>query len=129
LIRHIKAAVKIAIALLEHPYYGFTQYEKDLIVGGLLIHDCVKSGFDYDESTGKVHTIDEHPMLVEQLINVDGLVDVDKLVVQTLVQAVRGHMGPWHKNKMPEPKTRLERFVHHCDYICSRKIFLDFDFS
>ncbi|MCD3326841.1 hypothetical protein G8V02_07945, partial [Clostridium botulinum D/C] len=44
-----------------------------------------------------------------------------------IVKAIRSHMGEWNKDYrtkkevLPLPKTRIERFVHMCDYLASRK--------
>ena len=61
LVRHTKAAVRLAYELLSNPIIGgkYTDREKDLMIMSLLIHDGLKSGREKSKYT-KV----EHPLLV-----------------------------------------------------------------
>jgi hypothetical protein len=42
-------------------------------------------------------------------------------------------MGAWNKSKdgieiMPRPKTKAQKLIHWCDYVCSRRMFeVNFD--
>lgn len=50
--------------------------------------------------------------------------------VRRVAKLIRSHMGQWNTNEpepdiiLPLPKTKLEKFVHECDYIASRKEFI-----
>ncbi len=126
LLRHTIAAVKIAVSLLENPILQkFNQDEKDIIVATLILHDTVKYGLVKQE-----YTVTEHPMLVEKLYGPSMIEDASeeqKGFVELIFRAIRSHMGPWNTDRfsgkeiMPKPETALERFVHMCDYLASRK--------
>ena len=140
LVRHEKGAIKIGRELLGHPsLFKFTQFEKDCAICALAIHDITKSGMT-DELKGE-YTAHEHPLLVRKLAEsigldiechspeaMDGLAEAYDIIMST----VASHMGPWTSNNrsavvLPEPQTELERFVHLCDYLGSRK-FLEVKF-
>jgi hypothetical protein len=131
LLRHTRAAIKIALALFENPaIQRFDQDEKDIIIAALILHDTVKHGLTKQE-----YTVTEHPMLVEKLFDstmLEGSSDIQKEMFDTMIKAIRSHMGPWNTDKfgneiMPKPETALERFVHLCDYLASRR-FLEVNF-
>ena len=74
-------------------------------------------------------------MLVSKLImeNKDKLkLDIDD--IRLLCSLIESHMGQWNKDNytnkeiLPKPVTKLQRFVHMCDYLASRK-FLDVQFE
>jgi 23S rRNA maturation-related 3'-5' exoribonuclease YhaM len=126
LIRHTKAAVKIAYDLLQLEQYKnlFEDYMQDLIIGALIIHDGLKYGFDYN-----VYNFFEHPNYIanyiEELFNKNQLT-LSNDEVYLLKGLVASHMGEWNTNKysnviLPKPLTEAEKFVHLCDYLSSRK--------
>ena len=130
LVKHTKVAVRIAYELLSNPSLNkFTSEEKDLIIMSLILHDGLKSGLEHSKYT-KV----EHPLLIANYIkeNKDNL----KLTSEQLDKVcnmISSHMGPWNTDfngieVLPVPKTALERFVHMCDYLSSKK-FLDVEFD
>lgn len=140
LVRHEKGAIKIGRELLGHPsLFNFSQFEKDCAIAALSIHDITKSGMT-DELKGE-YTAHEHPLLVRKLAESIGLdkechspeaMDGLAEAYDTIMSAVASHMGPWTSNSrsaivLPEPQTELERFVHLCDYLGSRK-FLEVKF-
>lgn len=140
LVRHEKGAIKIARELLGHPsLFSFSQFEKDCAICALAVHDIAKSGMT-DELKGE-YTAHEHPLLVRKLAESIGLdkechspeaMDGLAEAYDTIMTAVASHMGPWTSNNrsaivLPEPQTELERFVHLCDYLGSRK-FLEVKF-
>lgn len=125
LIRHTKGAVKIALELFNnHTVQDFTQQEKDIIICALLLHDGCKSGLNHSK-----HTITEHPLVVADYIlnneNINKLITKD--VLNQIVSLIRCHMGEWNtdyktkKEVLPKPKSKMEKFVHMCDYLASRK--------
>lgn len=131
LVRHTKVAVRIAHELLITKTFGqaFTEHEKDLIIMALVLHDGVKCGIPESKFTRA-----DHPLLVSKLImeNKDKLkLDIDD--IRLLCSLIESHMGEWNKDNytkkeiLPKPVTKLQRFVHMCDYLASRK-FLDVQF-
>lgn len=130
LVRHTKAAVKIAADLLHHPsLYPFTLDERDAIIGALILHDTVKNGLD-----GSAHTVMTHPLLVERLIECPpSCTEREKQVVYLMIQCIKTHMGPWVNDRdgtkiLEEPKSEAQLFTHLCDYLASRK-FLEVSFD
>ena len=131
LVRHVKAAVKIAKDLLDNPCIGgkYTDDEKDLLIMTLILHDGLKSGL----VKGR-YTEFNHPTLIKNYIidNKDKLELNDK-ELNLVSHAIEAHMGPWNKDYngnevLPVPKTKYENFVHMCDYLASRK-YLDIKFD
>ena len=131
LLRHTKAAVKIAYELLSNPLIGgkYTEEEKELMLIALMLHDGLKSGKEKSKYT-KV----EHPLLVCQYIkeNEHNLgMSVENM--NFICDVIASHMGAWNKDfdgneVLPVPKTKYQNFVHMCDYLASRKsILLNFD--
>ena len=124
LIRHVKAAVKIAKDLLDDPSIGdkYTNDEKDLMIMTLILHDGLKSGLTHNR-----YTQVDHPTLIKNYIkeNKDKLELNDNELV-FVGRAIESHMGPWNTDYkgnvvLPVPKTKYENFVHMCDYLASRK--------
>lgn len=131
LVRHTKAAVRLAYELLSNPTIGgkYTDREKDLMIMSLLIHDGLKSGKEKSKYT-KI----EHPLLVCDFIkdNMDNLLMEDE-DIEFMCSVISSHMGPWNKDfdgneVLPVPKTKYQNFVHMCDYLASRKVLL-FEFD
>lgn len=131
--RHVKSACKFAYELLSNPIIGkpYTERDKDLIIIALLIHDGLKYGDTYKKGD---YTKFEHPILASNYAknNKDNLkMSSDEL--EKMANAVASHMGPWNTNQysdieLPIPKAPMEKFVHMCDYLASRRfINLDFD--
>ena len=66
------------------------------------------------------------------LQNADKL-KMNKSDIEVIVACIKSHMGPWNTNDysnviLPVPKSKMERFVHMCDYLASRKT-MDFEFN
>lgn len=129
LYRHVQAAVRIAKMLFT--IHDFVQDEQDCIIGALILHDGWKQGLD--GSNG--HTIHGHPTLagivLKQRVETDNL-DED-IYLNNIVDCIATHMGQWNISKydnevLPVPVTEMQRYVHLCDYIASRKP-LEFNFS
>lgn len=131
LLRHTKAAVRIAYELLSNPLIGnkYTEEEKELMLIALMLHDGLKSGKEKSK-----YTKTEHPLLVCEYIkeNEHNLgMSVENM--NFLCEVISSHMGIWNKDfdgneVLPVPKTKHQNFVHMCDYLASRKsILLNFD--
>ncbi len=130
LLRHTKAAVRIAIELFnDSSLNNFTNDEKDLIIFALTLHDGLKSGLKKSE-----YTLFEHPILMSNYIleSKDELELNDK-EIKFVCDCIKTHMGPWTTNYKGEevlekPTSKYQRFVHMCDYLASRK-FLNVNFK
>lgn len=128
LYRHVCAAVKIANCLLELEYYDklFSNTVKDYIRAALILHDCCKSGINFE----KEFTCHEHPLLACKLIE-DTLGHCE--YTDAVCNLIKTHMGQWTKRReskieLPKPETNVQMFVHTCDYLASRK-FLEITFD
>ncbi len=131
LVRHTKAAVRIAYELLENPAIGnkYTADEKDLMLIGLMIHDGLKLGKERNK-----YTQFNHPLLIGEFLkeNKKNLNFSDE-ELQFISDVVASHMGPWTKDYdgnevLPYPKTKYQSFVHMCDFLASRKVInINFD--
>lgn len=128
LYRHTCAAVKIANSLLSLEYYDklFSDGLKDYIRAAIILHDCCKSGIDFE----RPFTCHEHPLLACDLVrDVVGPCEYTDAVCNL----IKTHMGQWTKCKrsrieLPAPETTVQMFVHICDYLASRK-FLEVKFD
>lgn len=131
LVRHVKAAVKIACDLLDDPCIGgkYTNDERDLMIMTLILHDGLKSGLEHNK-----YTQVDHPILIKNyIIENKKLLELTDSEINFVGKAIASHMGPWNKNYkgeevLPIPKTKYENFVHMCDYLASRK-YLDIKFN
>lgn len=132
LLRHVKAAVKMAVELLANPIIEkpYSSRDKDLIVLALIVHD----GLKYGKNKTDKYTKFEHPILISDYIKEvrDNLQMTDE-DVEKLCSMVASHMGPWNTNSyssivLPLPKAPIEKFVHMCDYLASRR-FINIDFD
>lgn len=129
LVRHTKSAVRIAIELLNnHSINNFGEIEKDIIISVLILHDTCKSGIVKNK-----YTITEHPLLACEVLDLfKGKYDNE--VIKGIQKCIASHMGEWcfdYKTKekvLPTPDSKMERFVHMCDYLASRKI-IEMDFE
>ncbi|MEG0826653.1 MAG: hypothetical protein RR404_04215 [Bacilli bacterium] len=130
LVRHTKAAVKIAYDLLNDDVIGniFNQSEKDLMIISLILHDGLKHGLIESK-----YTVFEHPLLVSEFIkNNKEKLTLNDNDLEFITTTISSHMGPWNTNEysdviLPLPKNKYQKFVHMCDYLSSRK-YLDIKF-
>ena len=130
--RHVKSACKFAYELLSNPIIGkpYSSRDKDLIIIALLIHDGLKYGAKEKEK----YTRFDHPILASNYAkeNKDKL-KMSEEELEKMANAVASHMGPWNTNQycdviLPVPKAPMEKFVHMCDYLASRR-FINIDFD
>ena len=123
LVRHTKAAIKIALELLKMEQYEDLRLIKDEIILALLLHDGWKRGKD-DEG----YMVQDHPKVAAEIVrtynyhnNVKGLDKVASLI--------ESHMGQWNADGvLTKPITPSQQFVHLCDYLASRR-FLEVNFD
>ena len=133
LVRHTKAAVALAKDLLGLEMYqgAYTPVEKDLILAALILHDGMKHGLN-----GSSFTVTEHPVIVaEWIVNEMNAKNViGEQNAETLSNTIASHMGQWnydYKSKravLPKPSSKMQKFVHQCDYLASRK-YLEVNFD
>lgn len=123
LFRHTLSAVRIAVELSTLEQFKLTEDEKDMAIVALMLHDGWKSGLE----NGK-NTVHDHPIVaVNVLKSNDLLMHVLNSERSTKIfDAMLSHMGQWTKSKhskvtLRKPKSRLDKFVHLCDYLASRK--------
>jgi len=124
LYRHAQAALRIAIELFS--ILEFTPAEKDIILAALMLHDCWKQGAENsrpDMTARKVHTTHEHPIIAADRVN---SVFKNADYARDVSAAIASHMGQWRTNAysavvLPLPKTAVQKFVHLCDYLASRR--------
>lgn len=131
LLRHTKAAVRIAYELFNDPSIAskYTSDEKDLLIMALILHDGLKSGINHEK-----YTRFDHPILMANYImdNKESI-GLSSSEVDFLCAAIKTHMGSWTTDYngvevLEKPKTKYQNFVHMCDYLASRKcILLPFD--
>ena len=133
LVRHTKAAVKIAEDLLSLDYNKnmFPQFYQDVIISSLIIHDCYKQGIS---DSGSGHTEALHPEICAnkfwEYVN-RYIVDLSFSSVHRtelnkfkneVIACVKSHMGQWNADgKLLTPDDNITYFVHMCDYLASRK--------
>lgn len=132
LVRHTKAAVTIAKELLNLEQNNtYSNDEKDVILASLILHDGLKHGL-----AGSKFTVATHPTEVANWLKNDGELTsmIEFSLFEILIGAISSHMGQWNtdyrskKEILPKPVTNIEKFVHMCDYLASRKYLL-FDFG
>lgn len=127
LLRHTKAAVRIAYELLNDPCIGdkYTQDEKDLMIMALILHDGLKSGLNHEK-----YTRFDHPILIaDYIMDNEEELGLEVGEIEFLSDAVKTHMGSWTTDYdgvevLEKPKTKYQNFVHMCDYLASRKCLL-----
>jgi len=130
LLRHTKAAVKIANELFRMEQYQemFTKRQKDLMIIALFCHDGFKDGLQQED-----HTRFDHPLIAAEKIAEEANKYLAEEDVKFICQCIKSHMGQWNTNsfyigvELPKPKETWEKFVHLADYLASRK-FLELTF-
>lgn len=125
LVRHTKAATRFANHLLqlEQNQNTFTERERDLIVVSIVLHDGWKHG-----NAGSTFTTHEHPQVCADWVETNEIFN-DILPIEDrklIASAISSHMGQWNENKrskiiLNKPETEIQKFVHMCDYLASRK--------
>lgn len=131
LLRHTKAAVRIAYELLSDPAIGdkYTPNERDLMIMGLVLHDGLKHGLVREK-----YVRFDHPLLMAKYVEDNKKeLNLNEDEIKLLKEVISSHMGPWTKDYkgcevLPKPKSKYQNFVHMCDYLASRKsILFQFD--
>lgn len=124
LLRHTQAAVRIAVGLFA--ITKFTDNARDVIIAALILHDTFKHGRIHSKYTCANHPVIAYQEVLEHMQDCPFYVDI--------ANAIHSHMGKWNtdyrtkREIMPKPETAIEKFVHTCDYLASRK-YLEFKFD
>lgn len=121
LVRHTKAAVRIAYDLLQIEQYK--HLNSDAIIAALILHDTFKHGIDCGP-----YTVANHPLVAAHEIITwveKNLPEEQWPKFREICDLIASHMGQWNmvnnQPLLPKPKTEAEKFVHLCDYLASRK--------
>ena len=110
LVRHTKAAIKIAHELLNLMQYSDIACFHDEIIIALMFHDSFKLGKEKGE-----HTLIEHPKLAADFVRNYR----NNKQLQLIAILIESHMGQWNSDVLPLPVTKTQQFVHLCDFISS----------
>jgi len=135
LVRHTKAAVKIANNLLQLNMFTGLLPIKDAIISALILHDTCKSGRRGFENGG--FTMSTHPLIACDLVKAcanDAAAEGERPgpingrdYCDLVCELISTHMGQWREDYrskkivLPELQTKEQKFVHICDYLASRK--------
>lgn len=138
LLRHTKAAIRIAHELMRLEMYQQINQYHDAILIALMLHDGWKHGAaDEDGNETSQYTVAEHPKVCSawllELAETSAFAHY-KEELKFIADLVLTHMGQWNENPRagsifaPKPSNMWQMFVHLCDYLASRKcIELNFD--
>ena len=124
LLRHTQAAVRIAAGMFAITKFNDT--ERDIIIAALILHDSFKHGRLYTKYTCADHPVIAYREVLEYMQNCPYYTEI--------ADAIHSHMGQWNRDYktkreiMPKPQTAIQKYVHTCDYLASRK-YLEFKFD
>lgn len=112
-------------------YSKYSDEEKDLIISSLILHDGLKHGLQ-----GGAYTAASHPTdCANWLDDVIGhMTHLSETQLESILKNISSHMGQWNtdykskKEILPKPVSAMEKFVHQCDYLASRK-YLEVNFE
>jgi len=128
LYRHVLASANIAFMLFR--ITEFTELEQDIIVTSLILHDGWKQG-----ENGSGNTTHTHPLVASTVLkqNIHAETEEEIKILDTICDNVATHMGKWTTSKwdstvLPSPQNKMQKFVHLCDYLASRKP-LEYNFA
>jgi hypothetical protein len=131
LVRHTKAAMLIAKTLLDLEQYKneYSEEERDIMLTALLLHDGVKHGVE-----GGKYSVASHPTDMTDFIYERYKDRLPSSYIEGIVDCNATHMGEFNKDYktkeviLDKPKTDMQKFVHMCDYLASRR-FLEVNFE
>ena len=118
LVKHTTFAVDMArqLFIIE----DFSPLEMDIVISALLLHDGLKNGVVKSKFTNK-----DHPkIMADWLYEIWGGPSESDVAKAQVINCVETHMGQWSIGRKPE--TQVEKFVHLCDYIASRRVIDDY---
>ncbi len=114
LVRHTKCALDIALSLFVITN-SLEEKDRDIIIGSLILHDGIKYGLN-----GSKYTVKKHDDIMADWLE-KFWIDCTFEGKGKIMSCIRSHMGQWATTL--KPKTKLQRFVHFCDYLASKKFF------
>lgn len=131
LVHHTKLAIRFAKELMDNAmlFNNFSSHDRDLIILALMLHDGFKHGL-----TEEKYVRFDHPIISANFIKEHGEeVGLTKEEVDILHDIIASHMGVFNTSKysdvvLPLPKTTMQKFVHMCDDLSSKK-FIDAEFD
>lgn len=86
LVRHTKAATRIAYELFRINFFKYNDIEQDLILASLILHDTYKHG-----KNGSKYTVTEHPVVAAQeVLNFSS--DINKEYKERIASNISSHM-------------------------------------
>lgn len=129
LVRHTKSCVQVGLDLLQSEiFFKENDHDKDIVIGSLLLHDCLKNGVENSEHTEFLHPLYASNFIIKEFNEVpDKLERVETICkIGITCMCIESHMGKWNTSdksneKLPIPETELQKLVHMADYIASRK--------
>ena len=131
LVNHTKIAVRFAKELFNNGilFNSYKEHDQDMIVLALILHDGFKHGFTHEKYVRFDHPIISAEFVREHAKEV-GLTDIEGNLLYDLISS---HMGIFNTSNyskvvLPLPKTNMQKFVHLCDDLASKK-FLDLEFD
>ena len=131
LVRHTRAAMRIAVELSRLDWWHFKGNELDLCLAAIAPHDGYKSGVIEEKFTRA-----DHPNIVVTEFSKNPMLNsvLPKEDFDTIMGIISTHMGQWNRDFktkaeiLDKPVTKLQKFVHLCDYLASRKcLTMEFD--
>jgi len=127
LLKHTRAAVRIAYELFRLDWWKFTDDEMDAILVSIMLHDGWKNGLP--ENNLKF-TQTDHPLVASKMIDekLGDNIFIDYPIVSFICSNIETHMGQWVKGELEKPQTKFQKCVHLADYLASRKcLIMDFN--
>ena len=109
-LRHTIKVTKLASRLADTIHHN--QDEKDLLIAGAILHDCLRHGLDGRSQW----SAKDHPLLVRPLIKELG---IESEWVEPLCTLIEAHMGIWGKPPVT-PLCNLSSLLHFADYIAAQ---------
>lgn len=131
LVHHTKIAVRFAKELMSNAmlFNNFSSHEQDLIIVALIMHD----GFKHGKTQDKYVRFD-HPIISAEFVRDEGEgVGLTREESDLLYELISSHMGVFNTSNysdvvLPLPKTAMQKFVHMCDDLASKK-FINCEFE
>ena len=137
LVRHTKSCVQVGLDLLRSEiFFEENDYDKDIVIGSLLLHDCLKNNIENSGHTEFLHPLYARIFIFNQLndirllkvyhkMTIDDFISLEDKVAIT-ANCIASHMGKWNTSykcneQLPLPENELQELVHMADYIASRK--------
>lgn len=131
LVNHTKIAVRYAKELLHNAilFNNFSDHDQDIIIASLILHDGFKHGL-----TEEKYVLFDHPLIAANFVKEHAIeVGLTEEEGNLLYEVISSHMGVFNTSNysdvvLPLPKTNMQKFVHMCDDLASKK-FINVEFK